>query len=71
MIHKILQIPDSLREYVGGHRLVTETLVRRGINDLESAKRFLNPDAYTPASSYELPDMELGVTRIEDAIKKQ
>lgn len=66
-----IQVNDELREFVGGHPLVTETLVRRGITNIESAKAFLNPDDYTPASSYDLPDMRLAVERVEEAIAKR
>lgn len=66
-----VSVDDALREFVGGHPLVVETLVRRGITDVESAKAFLNPGDYTPASPYDLPDMRLAVERVEEAIAKR
>ncbi len=61
-------VPDDLREFVGGHPLVAETLVRRGITTVEGARAFLNPDAYTPALSIALPNLTRAAHRIERAI---
>jgi single-stranded-DNA-specific exonuclease len=62
-------IPPDLHDAVGGHPLVAETLVRRGITTLEAARAFIDPHAYTPASPYDLPGMDAAVERIERAIR--
>ncbi|MCA9889203.1 MAG: single-stranded-DNA-specific exonuclease RecJ, partial [Anaerolineae bacterium] len=66
-----VSVPDDLRAAVGGHPIVAETLVRRGISQPEVALRFLDPEHYTPASPYELPDMEKAVARVRQAIQEQ
>ncbi len=66
-----VHVPPELINQIGGHPLVTETLVRRGITDLDSAKAFLNPIYYTPASPYELPNMDKAVERLLQAIDQQ
>lgn len=55
---------------VGGHPFLAETLWRRGIRDVEAARRFLNPDRYHPASADDLPDMQKAVDRIFVAIDR-
>ncbi len=62
-------VPDALREFVGGHLLVAETLVRRGIATVEAARAFLDPAAYFPAPSTALPNLVHAVDRIEQAIR--
>ncbi|NDJ60405.1 MAG: single-stranded-DNA-specific exonuclease RecJ [Chloroflexi bacterium] len=62
-------VPADLREAVGGHPLIAETLARRGFTDVSAAKAFLDPDCYTPAPASDLPDMERAVARIERAIR--
>ena len=59
----------ALRVAVGGHPIVAESLVRRGINDVAHAQQFLSADAYSPASPDDLPDMDKAVSRIQKAIK--
>ncbi|MCA9885745.1 MAG: single-stranded-DNA-specific exonuclease RecJ, partial [Anaerolineae bacterium] len=66
-----VSVPDDLRAAVGGHPIVAETLVGRGISQPEMALRFLDPEHYTPASPYELPDMEKAVARVRQAIREQ
>jgi single-stranded-DNA-specific exonuclease len=63
-----IDIPPSLRDAVGGHPLVVETLVRRGIRTPEAARAFLDPTAYTPAMPDVLPDLDLAVDRLRQAI---
>ena len=59
-----VDVPEELKSAVGGHPIITKTLVRRGILDLAAAKAFLDPHFYTPASSLELPDLEKAVDRL-------
>ncbi len=66
-----VSVPVELREAIGGHPLITETLVRRGIRTVEAARAFLDPDVYIPADAYDLPDMVRGVERAVAAIRGQ
>jgi len=63
-----IEIPESLRDAVGGHPLVAETLARRGILTPGAARAFLDPAHYTPAPPEELPDLIPAVERVEAAI---
>src|SRR5690606_18685289 len=65
-----LSIPAEFTAQVGGHPFLAESLWRRGIQDIEAVRRFLNPDSYSPASPFDLPDMERGVDRIFAAIDR-
>ena len=56
---------------LGLHPLVAEVLWRRGHHTLESARAFLDPADYTPASPFELPDMAVAVERLHRAIGAQ
>ncbi len=64
-----VSVPEALREATGGHLLVAETLVRRGFADVGAARAFLDPAAYIPAPSSELPGMARAVTRLGRAIR--
>jgi len=59
-----VDVPEELKSAVGGHPIITKTLVRRGIFDPAAAKAFLEPHFYTPASSLVLPDVEKAVDRL-------
>jgi single-stranded-DNA-specific exonuclease len=63
-------IPAALQAQVGGHPLVARTLVRRGIDDPEAARAFLDPDAYRPASADEMPGVVQAADRLEQAIRR-
>jgi single-stranded-DNA-specific exonuclease len=58
----------ELLDAAGGHRLLAELLAQRGLTKSEDARRFLDPDAYKPASPFDLPDMDRAVERIRKAI---
>lgn len=64
-----ISVPEELLSFVGGHRLVTERLMRAGITDIATAKAFLDPNAYAATSPFELPDMNPAVERLQRAIK--
>jgi len=64
-----ISIPDEFRAAIGGHPLVTETLFRRGFQDIHSAQAFLDPDAYQPCSPDELPDSHIAYSLLSDAIR--
>lgn len=64
-----IAVPAELRDFVGGHPLVAETLARRGIVAVEAARAFLDSRAVTPTPPTDFPDMARAVTRIEAAIR--
>ena len=66
---KDVNVPAALQSVVGGHPLVAQTLARRGFAAVETAKAFLDPDRYTPASPFDLPGMVTAAERLERAIR--
>lgn len=62
-------VPPDLAAAVGGHPLVAETLVRRGIVTPAAARAFLDPHAYTLAPPEALPGLVVAVERLEAAIR--
>ena len=52
-------------------RLLAQLLVGRGIKTPEAMAKFLNMDAYEPTSGLELPDAQVGLERIIQAIDEQ
>jgi single-stranded-DNA-specific exonuclease len=63
-------VPDDLQANIGGHPIIARSLVRRGITAVTDARRFMNPDAYTPTPPDDLPDLDRAVERIRRAIAK-
>jgi single-stranded-DNA-specific exonuclease len=63
-----LSVPSKLKKFVGGNDLIAQTLIRRGIQDVETASAFIDPNLYQPTSPYEMPGMKDAVERIERAI---
>jgi len=63
-------VPPEMAREVGGHLLVAQTLVRRGVRELTSARIFLDPQAFVPADPFELPGMAAAVERLEQALRK-
>lgn len=63
-------VSDALRSAVGGHPLVAEFLMRRGLASPKDALAFLDPDRYTPSSPEALPDIAFAAQRLRDAIKR-
>jgi single-stranded-DNA-specific exonuclease len=64
-----ISVSEELQRAVGGHPLAARMLARRGIRDAETAKAFLYFNYYTPASSVEIPDLELAAGRLIEAIR--
>lgn len=62
-------VPEALEAEVGGHPLVLQTLARRGLGEVKTARAFLDPECYTPASPLELPGMHEAAGRLERAIR--
>lgn len=65
-----IEVPEALRQAVGGHPLVAEALVRRGITDPEQARAFLDPALYRPTPPGELPGVAQAVARLAQAISR-
>jgi single-stranded-DNA-specific exonuclease len=63
-----IQVPESLRQAVGGHPLVAEILTRRGILTPEAAQAFLDPGRYTPAPPSALPDLLAAAEHLAEAL---
>lgn len=65
-----IEVPEALRQAVGGHPLVAEALVRRGVVDPEQARAFLDPALYRPCPATELPGIEAAVARLAHALER-
>lgn len=65
-----VDVPADFAAAIGGHPLVARILVQRGIAELEAARAFLDPEAYTPAPPEALPGMIPACQRIERAIRQ-
>ncbi len=67
-----VEVPEALYPVVAvagdQSSLVAAMLVRRGIRDVDAARGFLDPAAYSPASPWELPTLDRAVDRLERAI---
>ena len=66
-----VSVPEDLQTFIGGHPLVAQVLVQRGLTSTKVVRAFLYPDCYTPNSPFELPGMEQATTRIMQAIRDQ
>ncbi|MBN1178592.1 MAG: single-stranded-DNA-specific exonuclease RecJ [Anaerolineae bacterium] len=64
-----IDVPEALAAAVGGHPLVAQTLVRRGIVSADAARAFLDPGLYTPAPPAALPNVAQAAERLERAIR--
>jgi len=63
-----VHVPQALQSAVGGHPLVAQTLVRRGLTEPDAARSFLHPDFYQPAPASDLPNLIRATERLERAI---
>lgn len=64
-----INVPVDLLEAVGGHPLVSEVLVRRGVATPADARAFLDPACYLPSPAEDLPDMVAAAERLNGAIR--
>jgi single-stranded-DNA-specific exonuclease len=66
-----VEVQDDLAliEAAGGNELLARLLIRRGLNDPQVMRAFINPGVYQPASPYELRDMARAVDRLEKAVQ--
>lgn len=60
----------ALRQAVGGHPLVATLLAQRGLLDPAEALPHLDPDAYRPASPWDLPGVAEAVSLLRGAIDR-
>ncbi|MDQ7036107.1 MAG: hypothetical protein Q9P01_15100 [Anaerolineae bacterium] len=66
---KQVTVDEALWAAVGGHPVLAQSLVRRGITSPDAARRFLDSAAYVAAASDDLPDMDIAVSRLQRAIR--
>ncbi len=65
---KPVDVSPEFQAGIGGHPLVSQILVRRGLGDLASARAFLDPCAYRPCPAETLPGLLEACQRIEQAL---
>jgi single-stranded-DNA-specific exonuclease len=70
-IRERVAVPQPIQQWVGGHPLVAETLLRRGFTDEKSIQAFLKADFYQPAGACELPGMASAADRIWRALRNK
>ncbi len=63
-----VQVPSDLAAAIDGHPLLLQTLVQRGLTDPQTARAFLDANAYTPTAAAELPGVEQTVARLQRAL---
>jgi single-stranded-DNA-specific exonuclease len=61
--------PDAFQDAIGGHALVSQVLFERGLASVESARSFLDPDAFSPIDPAELPGISEAADRVKEAIR--
>ncbi|MFW5991596.1 MAG: single-stranded-DNA-specific exonuclease RecJ [Halanaerobiaceae bacterium] len=64
-----IDIPDWLKKEVDGNELLAGILLRRGIDNPEKVKRFLEPSYYQPAGPEIFPHMEEAAELVLTAVK--
>lgn len=64
-----LSVPPEMAAAVGGHPLLAQILLRRGLTDLQDMVGFIDPDKYQPAEPQDLPDMERALALLVDAFR--
>jgi len=64
-----IEVPKPLADLVGGHDLVGQYLVRKGITSVPAAERFLSSEKYSPAPPNDLPDIDRAVERLGRTIR--
>ncbi|MDT8382042.1 MAG: single-stranded-DNA-specific exonuclease RecJ [Brevefilum sp.] len=68
---KKLTIPGDFQKAIGGHPLVAQTLYRRGCFTIEEAQAFLHPENVTTTPPEQLPDIDIAIPLLIDAVNKQ
>ena len=65
-----ISVPEDFLAAIGGHPIVAQTLYQRGYQSIMAAKSFLNPNAYKPTPSEELPDIEIAYQLLSDSLER-
>ncbi len=65
-----VSVPHEVNEAVGGHPLLAQAVVRRGLCTANQVVAFLDPSFYRPSSPLELPDMDRAVRRLHLAVER-
>mgnify|MGYP001073930313 CR=1 FL=1 len=65
-----IELPSDFQESIGGDPLVAQALYRRGIQTLQAANAFLDPDAFDPCSPAALPDSETAWDLLQEALNR-
>ena len=65
-----IETPEHLLPLVGGNPIAARILMRRGYEDLEAARAFLEPENYLPTPAKALPGVELAVKRLQAAVER-
>ena len=68
---KPVTVPTDLQTAIGGHPLVAQTILQRGISKPSAALAFLYPNHYQPASPQEMPGIDLAVERLVAALSRE
>ena len=63
-------VPPSFLS-LGLEAIAVQALARRGLTTLESARPFLDPAQYIPASPADLPGLTTAADRVADAIRSR
>ena len=66
-----IELPQDFRDFIGGDPLFAQTLYRRGIQTLQAARAFLDPEAFSPCSPSALPDSEAAWDLLQDALESE
>ena len=66
-----IDIPQALRDAIGGHPLVAEILARRGWTDPVATLGFLDAERYVPALPTELPDLGSAARTLHEAVLRR
>jgi single-stranded-DNA-specific exonuclease len=60
-------VAGEFREAIGGHPIVAEALIARGVDTVSAAMGFIDPQYYQPASIDELPGIQMAAERLVKA----
>lgn len=63
-------VPEEVLDAAGGNPLVAKILLQRGVTETGRIQAYLDPVHYSPASPYDLPDMESAVQRLQQALRQ-
>ncbi len=66
-----IELPSDFVTACNDDDLIAQLVWRRGIQTAAAARQYLDPTLYTPASHWDLPDMDAGVDCIQNAITTQ